>query len=161
MAAFMKIDGIKGEATETKHKDWIIIQSLDSSIHRTIPAGAKDSQRSRGETALGDISVVRELDKSSPKLAEACATGLYYKEVQIDFTTDVNNKPEVYLTYTLKNVIVSGYSFHGVSSGDPLPTEDVSLSFTDIEWKYVEFDNNKGMPKGNVVGKYNPGKGTA
>ena len=127
MPAFLKLGDIKGEATDNDHKDWIIIASMSSPLFRAVPEGAKDAQRTKGETTLGDIVVVRELDKSSTKLQEACANGTFFNEVEIHFCTTVKNKQEPYLTYKLKDVIVTSYSFHGNSSGDPLPTEEVTL----------------------------------
>ena len=161
MAAFMKLGDIKGEATDTEHKDWIIIESMSSPIFRSIPEGAKDAQRSRGDTTLGDVVVVRELDKSSTKLQEACANGTFFDEVEIHFTTQVKNKQEPYLTYKLKDVIVTSYSFHGNAAGDPLPTEEVTLGYTEVEWTYITVDPKTGDKKGNVPAKYNPGKGVS
>ena len=71
MPAYVKIGDIKGEATDQDHKDWIIIESMSSAISRSIPSGAKDQQRTKGETVLADINLVRQLDKSSTKLQEA------------------------------------------------------------------------------------------
>ena len=85
-AAFMKLGDIKGEATDNEHKDWIIIESMSSAISRSTSDNAKDTQRSRGDTTLGDIVVVRELDKSSTKLQEACANGAFNQDVEIHFT---------------------------------------------------------------------------
>lgn len=159
MPAYVKIGSIQGEATSEDHKDWIIIESMSAPIMRSIPQGAKDQQRVRGETTLGDITLIRELDKSSTKLSEACANGTFFPEVQIDFCTTIKNKQEPYLTYKLKDVIVSSYSFHGNASGNPQPTEEVSLSFTEVEWNYVVIDPKTGDKKGNVPAKYNPGSG--
>ena len=110
MPAFMKLGDIKGEASDQDHKDWIIIESMSSSIFRSIPSGAKDQQRTKGETTLGDIVCVRQLDKSSTKLQEACANGTFFKEVEVHFCTTVKNKQEPYLTYKLSDAIVSSYS---------------------------------------------------
>ena len=135
-AAFMKLGDIKGEATDNEHKDWIIIESMSSAISRTVDdkgkdAKGKDAQRSRGDTTLGDVVVVRELDKSSTKLAESTANGLFHDEVEIHFTRSNDDtsdaQQQVYLKYKLKNVIVTSYSFHGNAAGDPLPTEEVTF----------------------------------
>ncbi len=159
MPAYVKLGDIKGEATEADHKDWIIIESMSAGVSRSIPPGAKDHQRARGETSLSDVSVVRQLDKSSTKLQEACANGTLFPEVEVHFCTTVKNKQEPYLKYLLKNVIVNGYGFSGNSSGDPLPTESVSLTFTEVEWTYVVIDPETGDKKGQVPGKYSPAKG--
>jgi type VI secretion system secreted protein Hcp len=161
MAAFVKLGDIKGEATDQDHKDWILIQSMSASIHRSIPSGAKDQQRTKGETSLGDIELVRQLDKSSTKLQEACANGTFFKEVEIHLCTTVKNKQEPYLKYKLKDVIVSSYGFHGDASGDPLPSEQVSLGYSEVEWTYVVVDPKTGDKKGDVAAKYNPAEGKA
>ena len=161
MPAFLKLGDIKGEATDQDHKEWIIIESMSSPIFRSIPEGAKDQQRARGETTLGDVVVVRQLDKSSTKLQEACANGTFYTEAEVHFCTTVKNKQEPYLKYKLKDVIVTSYSFHGNSAGDPLPSEEVTLGYTEVEWTYIVVDPKTGEKKGNVPAKYNPGKGAS
>lgn len=161
MPAYIKLGDIKGESTDSGHKEWAIIESMSSAVHRSIPQGARDQQRTKGETSLGDIVVVRQLDKSSTKILEACANGTFFKEVQIDFCTTVGNKQEPYLTYKLKNVIITSHSFHGNSSGSPIPTEEVTLGYSEIEWNYVVLDPDTGAKKGNVPAKYNPSQGKA
>ena len=159
MPAFLKLGDIKGEATDQAHKDWIIIESMSAPIYRSIAEGAKDQQRTKGETTLGDVVVVRQLDKSSTKLQEACANGTFYSEAEMHFCSTVKNKQEPYLTYKLKDVIVTSYSFHGNAAGDPLPSEELTLGYTEVEWTYITLDPKTGDKKGNVPAKYNPGAG--
>lgn len=159
MAAYMKLGDIKGESTDSGHKEWILIESMSAPMHRTVPEGAKDQQRSRGHTTLGDVVVVRQLDKSSVKLQEACANGTYFKDVEINFCTQVKNKQEPYLKYKLSDVIVTSYSFHGVESGSPLPSEQITLNCSGAEWNYITIDPKTGDNKGNVPGKFSPGEG--
>jgi type VI secretion system secreted protein Hcp len=161
MPAFIKLADIKGEASDQGHKDWIIIQSMSASIHRSIPSGAKDQQRTKGETSLGDVQIVRQLDASSTKLQEACAAGKFFKEVEIEFCTTVKGKQEAYLKYKLYDVIVSSYSIHGDASGNPLPSEQVSLGYSKVDWTYVKVDPKTGDNKGAVAAKYNPAEGKA
>lgn len=159
MGAFMKLGDIKGEATDSGHKDWIIIESMSAPLHRTVVEGAKDQQRSRGHTVLGDVVVVRQMDKSSTKLQENCANGTYFKEVEIHFCTQVKGKQEPYLKYKLANVIITSYSFHGIESGNPLPSEQITLNCTAAEWTYVVVNKDTGAKEGEVPGKFNPGEG--
>ena len=159
MPAFLKLGDIKGEATDDGHKEWILIESMSAPITRSIPAGAKDQQRTKGDTMLGDVVIVRQLDKSSTKLQEAAANGTFFPVAEIHLTTTVKNKQEPYLVYKLKDCIISGYSFHGNAGGQPLPTEQITLNCTEAEWTYVVVDPKTGDKKGNVPGKYNPGTG--
>lgn len=158
MAAYAKIGDIEGESTEQNHKKWINIQRLSSPISRSVPSGAKDQERARGTTTLGDIVLTRPLDKSSVKLAEACAKGVFYPEAEIHLATQVKEAEEPYLKYKLKNVIITSYQLDAEASGDPQPSESVTLNFTDIEWTYVVIDPETGDKKGNVPGKFSLGQ---
>ena len=161
MPAYIKLGDIKGEATDQDHKNWIIIDTINAPISRSIPAGAKDQQRTQGETTLGDVAITRQVDSSSPKLAEACAAGKFVKEVEIHLCSTIKGKQQPYYKYLLKNVIVSSYSFSGNAAGSPLPTEAITLGFSDVEWTYIILDSNTGDVKGNVPAKYAPGTGKA
>jgi len=161
MAAYVKFDGIDGASTDENHPKWTLVEAISFPISRSIPSGAKDFQRARGETSLGDIVLVRELDKASVKLAEACATGKFFKSVEIHMTTDVKGKNEPYLTIKLSDVIISSYSFHGVSSGNPLPSEELSLNYSEIEWTYSVINPKTGDVDGQVPAKYSPGQNKA
>jgi type VI secretion system secreted protein Hcp len=132
---------------------------MSAPIHRSIPQGARDQQRTKGETTLQDVQIVRELDKSSTKLQEACAQGKFFKEAVIEFCTTTDNKQEPYLQYKLTDCIISSYSFSGTASGQPLPTEAFTLNYTKAEWTYFTVDPKTGKPKGNTPGKYEPGAG--
>lgn len=157
MALYIKIDGIDGESTDSNHSKWIIADSASLPVFRSIPGGAVDQQRTKGETTLGDITFVRQLDKSSPKLMEACVLGKFNKAVTVEFTATMGGKTETYLKWALENVIFTGYSVHGNASGEPLPSEQVSVNFTKITYTYTEYDNKTGAKKGNVESKYELG----
>lgn len=153
----MKLGDIQGQATDKDHKNWILMESLSSPIHRSIPPGAKDNQRSQGDTTLGDVIVVRHVDKSSTKMQEACASGKFFDSVEIHLCTQIGDKADPYMKYKLTNAVLTSYSFHGNASGDPLPSEEVSLNYEKAEWTYTAFGPD-GKSQGNVVGKYEPGK---
>ena len=157
MAAYIKIGSIKGEATDQQHKDWVIIESMSSSITRSIPSGARDQQRSRGDTTPHDIAITRQLDASSTKLQEACANGTFFPTVEIHFCTQVKNKQEPYLIYKLSDVIVSSYSISASQDGNPLPHESITLGYSKVEWNYIIVDPKTGDKKGNVPAKYDVG----
>ena len=161
MAAFMQMKGIEGEATDKGHDKWILIESMSSAIHRSVTDGARDMERVRGRTTTADVVVVRQLDKSSTKLMEACANGTFYSEVEIHFCTTVQDKQEPYLKYKLHDVIVTSYGFHGNADSQPRPSEEVTLGYTKVEWEYVQINAKTGKKEGSVPASYDPGKGSA
>jgi type VI secretion system secreted protein Hcp len=154
MAGYMKLKDIEGEGGEGGHKGWVLIESMSSPIYRSITEGAKDQERARGSTTAGDIVVVRKVDKSSPKLQNLCFTGKVNKEVLIDFCAEANNKEEPYMQWKLENVIVSSYSIHAHESGSPVPTEEVTMNYTKVEFKYIVLKKDTLEPAGNVVSTF-------
>jgi len=149
--AFLKIDGIPGESTDDKHKDWIEILSYSHGLSQPA-AGA----RSTGGAASGercnhqDFSIVKVLDKASPKLALYCCNGTHIKSVKLELCRATGDKQK-YMEYLLSDVIVSGVRPGGsAQGGENLPLEEVSFNYGKIEWTYTETDHKTGKPKGDV-----------
>jgi type VI secretion system secreted protein Hcp len=158
MAAFLKMGDIEGESTDEDHDNWINLDNISESHSRSIVEGAKDVARSRGTTTMNDVALSRPLDKSSVKLAEACAKGIFFDEVEIHLTTEFKGKEKPYLKYKLHDVIITSYNFHGTAAANPPPSETVTLNYTKVEWTYVTYDHETGDEKGNVPGDYSLGK---
>lgn len=96
-------------------------------------AAGSGSGGGTGKVSVHDISFTKKIDKSSPSLFQACATGKHFPTVKITLRK-AGGKP--YLTYTLSNVLVSAIQADG-TSGQTTPTEQVTLNFTKVEVKYV------------------------
>lgn len=147
-AAYIKFDGVDGESQDKDHKGWSDILSFQQAV-RVIKEDAT-SQTRRRQVVLDDIVVVRELDKSSPKLAQALLTGQVIPRVTIQLTRrGADSTQPVFYAYELKNVIVTSYSIGGGAQSDQVPTEEFSLNFEEIKVTYTEFDET-GASKGNV-----------
>jgi len=149
MAAFIKFDGLDGECQDKDHKAWSDLLSLSQGIHKP-GGGATGATRRRGDTILDDIQCTKEVDKSSPKLAEAVCNGKVFPKVTIDFTASYTDAGRVtYLRYELKNVQVNSFQLSGAGQSEAVPTESLSLNFEEIKVTYTENDN-QGKKKGNV-----------
>ena len=153
MPAYIKLPGITGECNEQSHQGWIEVESVSLPIYRSIQAGAVGVQRSCGETSLGDISVVKSWDSSTPDLASACSNGKFLNEVTIHLCSTINDKNVTNLEVKLQNAIISNYSFSAVGNLDPVPTEQISLNYTSIEWNYMKYKQD-GKPDKPTRAKY-------
>jgi type VI secretion system secreted protein Hcp len=149
--AFLKIDGVPGESTDDKHKDWIEVLSYSHGLSQPSSGsrssgGAASAERCNHQ----DFSVVKVLDKASAKLALFCCKGGHIPKVKIELCRATGDKQK-YMEYTMSDVIVSsvrpGGSSHG---GETLPLEEVSFNYGKIEWTYTETDHQTGKPKGDV-----------
>src|SRR5262245_28742776 len=113
---FLKVDGISGESTDEKHKDWIEILSFTHGMNQPSSAASGTGGRSGARVSMSDFSVTKVADKSSPHLAQACCDGRHIKEVKIECCLAGSDK-HTYMVYTMENVIVSGFQPSG-SRGD-------------------------------------------
>jgi type VI protein secretion system component Hcp len=80
-------------------------------------------------------------------------TGMTYPDASIEFTKLVEGGGEqTYLTYKLKDVIISSYSSSGGGSaqGDSVPVDSISLNFEELEVSYTPLDVD-GNPTGDPV----------
>jgi len=149
-AAYIKFDGVDGEATDAKHKEWIEVLSFSQSIHR---GDSGSSVRTTASVVFEDIVLTKELDKSSPKLAESVATGKVIPKVEFELTSSAGT----YYKYELTNVMVTSYSVSGTA--DDRPIEQVSLNFEQIKTTYTEYGSD-GSKKGNVETTWKVEEGT-
>jgi type VI secretion system secreted protein Hcp len=160
MSAYMKLDDLEGEATDQSHPKWVLVDAMSFAIHRSIQPGAKDNER-RGATTISDVTIVRQLDRSSVPLQVACAVGTVFDQVEIHFCTDLAGKREPFLKYKLWNVIVSSYTLGPCLAGASKPTESIELNSSAVEWTYVTMDRNSLGPGENITGSYDLGSGEA
>ena len=149
MAAYIKFDGVDGEAQDKDHKGWSDLVSFSQGIHKPM-AGATGPTRRRGDVVLDDLVCVKELDKASPKLAEAICKGKVFPKVEIHVTASYTDAGrQTYYAYELKNVQVTSYNINGSGQSEDPPMEEFSLNFEEIKVTYTECDS-AGKKKGNV-----------
>jgi type VI secretion system secreted protein Hcp len=149
--SFLKIDVIPGESTDDKHKDWIEVLSFSHGVSQ--PASGSSSTaggRSAERCDHQDFSIVKTLDKASPKLALFCCNGQHIKEVKVELCRASGDKQK-YMEYKLSDVIVSNVRPGGSAQGsETLPVEEVSFNYGKIEWIYTATDHKTGKAAGDV-----------
>ena len=136
-AIYLKFEGVEGESVDAQHLDWIDVLSVDWGFAMT---GAPPV------SAHAELVCTKELDKSSPKLAESVCNGTVYDVVDIDFTRTVRGSAEIYSHYRLYNCTVGSIRTH--ISGTNAPRETISLNYERIEWEYLRLDPASGAPLG-------------
>lgn len=128
---FLKLDGIKGESTDSKHKEEIDIVSWQWGVSQT---GTMDrgGGGGAGKANFSDLTITHTYDKASPNLALFCATGEHVKS-----GTLVNRKAgkdqQEYLIIKMTDILISNVSD---SAGGEIPHESFSLNYAKIEFEY-------------------------
>lgn len=149
--AFLEIDGIPGESTDDKHKDWIEIKDYSQNIAQPLSGsassgGGRSSERANHST----FNITKELDKASPKLALFCCNGENIKKVVLELCRAGGDKQK-YMTYELEDVVVQSVAPTGNPNSDGnLPLEAVSFAYGKITWTYTQLDGKSGKPVGDV-----------
>lgn len=132
---FLKLDGIKGESQDSKHKDEIELIAW-SWGQTQLGAESYGGGGGAGKVSMQDLAIVKIVDKASPVLFKACADGSHIKQAVLTARKAGKDQQE-YLKITLTDLLVSSFSTSG-NAGDVVPNENVTLNFAKIEWEYKE-----------------------
>ena len=148
---FVKIDGVPGESTDDKHKEWIEVLSYSHGLSQP-GSGSRSSGGARSAERCDhqDFSIVKTLDKASPKLALFCCRGDHIRRTKVELCRATGDKQK-YMEYVLSDVIVSGFLPGGAAKGgETLPLEAVSFNYGKIEVEYRETDHRDGSMHGAI-----------
>jgi type VI secretion system secreted protein Hcp len=150
--AFIKIDGIEGESPDSKHGKEI--QLLSFSFGADQPASSSTGGGGGvGKVNMHDLSILHHVDKASPKLLVACATGQHISSAVLT-SRKAGGDQQDYMIVTLSDVVISSVQAAGQTGGaDGAPTEQVSLNFSKINFEYKE-QGSDGTLKGTVAGGF-------
>ncbi len=150
---FMKVDSIPGESTDDKHKDWIELRGFSHEMVQPASATASSAGGASAERVdHKDFSVAKLVDKSSPKLYEACCTGKHLKDVTIECCRAGGDKVK-YLEIKMSDVIVSRVKPMASPKGeDGFPAEEVDFNYGKIVWTYTQQKRSDGSGGGAVTG---------
>jgi type VI secretion system secreted protein Hcp len=150
---FLKIDGIPGESSDDKHKDWIEILSFSHGI--TQPASATRSSAGGASAERcdhADFTITKLLDKASPLLLQYCCTGKHIPAITVEMCRAGGDKMK-YMDVKMEEIIISSVTPSGTSKGEyGFPIESVSFNYGRIKWTYTQQKRADGSGGGNVPG---------
>ncbi|RNC70119.1 MAG: type VI secretion system tube protein Hcp [Desulfuromonadales bacterium] len=130
---FIKIDGIKGESTDDKHKDEIDVLAWSWGMSQSGTTGTGGGGGA-GKVSFKNLTITKRTDRASPSLMLACSNGKHIKEA----TLTVRKPAEVSLEFVrlkLSDIIVS--SLDDCTCGDEsFITEQVTLNFSKVQFEY-------------------------
>jgi type VI secretion system secreted protein Hcp len=129
---FAKIGDIKGESTDNKHKDEVEVLSYSWGVTNPGHTGTGGGGGA-GRATFQDLSIVHKIDKASPVLMQACATGTHIKEATITHRKAGKGQQE-YLVIKMNDIIITGVA-PSESSGEA-GSEIVTLAFAKVDFEY-------------------------
>jgi len=129
---FAKIGDIKGESIDAKHKDEIEVLSFSWGVTNSEGVGPGGGGGA-GRATFKDLFIVHRIDKATPKLLEACATGRHLKDATITHRKAGKSQQE-YLIIKMNDVIITGVAH--TDSSDDTGSETVSMAFAKVDFEY-------------------------
>ena len=124
---FLKLDGIKGESLDAKHKGEIEVLSFSWGMSQVGSSGAGGGS---GKVSVHDISITKVTDSSTPQLMKSCATGQHIPTGLIT-VRKAGEKPLEYLKIKLTDILISSVQMGGARSGTP--SESFTLNFAKMD----------------------------
>lgn len=149
---YLNVDGLKGECTDSDHKDWIQVFSFNHSITQQVSA-VSSGAATTGRSVHGAYTITKRVDMSSPKLYEMCSSGKHIKSVTLEMTRPSGNRHLKYMEVKLEEVVISQVAPES-SVGTEFPSESVSFNYGSIKWTYT-FQRADGTQGGNTTGGWN------
>jgi type VI secretion system secreted protein Hcp len=128
------IDGIKGEAGDSKIKDAVEVDSFSWGASNS-GSHASGSGGGSGKVSLQDIHFTAKVNKASPQLMQACAQGTHIKKAMLTVRKQGGDQQDYYVI-TLEDVLISSYQSGGHSGSESVPTDSFSLNYTTIKFDY-------------------------
>lgn len=120
---FFRIGNIDGDSTEFSHPGWSAFDSTSFLLYR--PKGSRSVQ-------VAIASLVKPLDKASPLLHQACASGETFKALKIDLTAPIaGGRQLIIYQLILGNARITAVN----QSGQPAQIrESLSFEFSKVSW---------------------------
>jgi len=148
MAIYLEYEGIKGNVTAEKYKDHIEVLSAKFGVTRKISmeSGAL-ANRESSRPVISEIILVKYTDKSCPAIFKEAVSGPVGKTASLKFVKTGPDGMQEYMSYILKDCLVSEYKLNIHAEHNPL--ERIRLSFSDLLVNYIDYDstNKSGAPQ--------------
>ena len=130
---FAKIGDIKGESLDSKHKDEIEVLSWSWGVQQS-GSMAHGGGGGEGKASFNDFNFTHHVDKASPVLLKACATGEHIKEATITVRKAGKGQQE-YLIIKMSDVLITSVNPGG--SGEAAGfAESVAMQFAKVDLEY-------------------------
>ena len=146
---FLKIQGIKGDSADDKHKEWIEVQSYKHQINNPFGGAINASGDYVGAKASHhDFTIVKKLDFSSPTLFQYCHLAKRIPQIQLELCRAMGDKTP-FMKYTFKDAVISSVEPVGShESDDTLPQETIAVRYVQISLEYTPTEVTGGGKKG-------------
>jgi type VI secretion system secreted protein Hcp len=133
---FLDIDGIPGEAMDSKYKDKIIVNGFSFGVSQS-GSFAVGSGGGAGKADFTTLHISKGSDASSHLLFLNCANGSHIKQATL-ILRKAGGEQRDFMKVLMTDLLVSNFSVAGSENSDVMPREEVSFSFSSIKFSYAK-----------------------
>ena len=129
---FAKLGDIKGESLDDKHKDEIEVLSYSWGVTHPVNVHGGGGGAPPGKATFRDLTITPRIDKASPSLMRACATGEHFKDGTITHRKAGKGQQE-FLIIKMNDIIITGVT-HTRDTNET--SENVTMAFAKVDLEY-------------------------
>lgn len=130
----IKIDGINGESTVVNHRDEVVVESWNWGVANPAPA-AVGGGGAAGRASFADFAFTHRVDRASPLLWKACATGSSIRSATLSVAR-TGAATQDYLTIKFSEIRVTSVALADTALDTQPALESVSFSYAKVDYQY-------------------------
>ena len=151
ISIFAKVGTIAGESRDARHQDEIDVLSWSWGVSQSGTTahgagGGAGAGAGAGKATFRELSFTHHIDRASPSLMQACATGKRLPDATITVRAAGEDQRE-YLVVTMTDVLVTSVSVSLVAEGGE-SMEVVALTFAKVDLEYKPQAPDGGLAAG-------------
>jgi type VI secretion system secreted protein Hcp len=130
----IKIDGINGESTVNNHRDEIVVESWNWGVANPAPV-TPGGGAAAGRASFADFTFTHRVDRASPLLWKACATGQAIRTATLSVARS-GAAAQDYLTIKFSEIRVTSVALADTALDTQPALESVSFSYAKVDYQY-------------------------
>lgn len=131
---FIKLDDIKGESVDDKHKGEIDILSWSWGVAQGASSHVGGGSGT-GKANVHDLTFTKAVDKATPLLVHLCLSGKHINKALLT-CRKAGGSPLEHIKLTMNQALVTSVNHGGDKNSDGI-METVTLSFATVNMEYV------------------------
>ena len=132
--AFLKLSGLDGESTDSEHSGWIELTNFTFTLTKKEYSSDGESQKSKKDATISDVTVSKIVDDASPKLATASCTKQTFFSAKVELCRSGSTSGlSTYMTYEMENAFIKSYN---VTGGSAYGVETITFGLGAMKWKH-------------------------
>jgi len=131
--AYLVIDGRPGPSTSKQNAIDILSFSFGSTQNAVYGPGSSGSETRAGRADVGNVTIMKVLDKTSPLLFDDCVTANILKTVDVIYDKPMGDDQQDYFKLHMENAMITSIQLSGSNEN---PVESVSFAFEKIKVSY-------------------------